>query len=209
MKALAERVHRPLLYSSAADAGLPGSLAMGEALAAGHQLTGFAGVFSSTCSFVLERISGGMTAEAAVDAARKAGLTEGDASADLSGWDTAVKAAIHAETFWPGLGLSPEDFVRQPLDASIEAQVSDAAARGRVWRYAAVCHPAAGEYRVGPVCFSPDHPLGEGKTGGKALVFETESLGNLLCKSSGCEHAAAETLLADLWTVARLVKGRR
>jgi homoserine dehydrogenase len=59
------------------------------------------GVVNGTCNFVLERLAEGLTLEAAVHAATRAGFAEADPSADLEGRDAAAKLELLARAAAP------------------------------------------------------------------------------------------------------------
>lgn len=62
----------------------------------GVRVLGFTGVLNSTSKIVVETMERGGAMEDGVEAARKMGITEADASFDLEGWDSACKAAALA-----------------------------------------------------------------------------------------------------------------
>lgn len=59
------------------------------------------GVVNGTCNFVLERLAEGLSLEAAVHAATRAGFAEADPSADLEGRDAAAKLELLARAAAP------------------------------------------------------------------------------------------------------------
>lgn len=62
----------------------------------GCKIRGFTGVLNSTTNIVIETMREGRTLQEGVEAARRLGITEADASYDLDGWDAAAKAAALA-----------------------------------------------------------------------------------------------------------------
>jgi homoserine dehydrogenase len=62
----------------------------------GVQVLGFTGVLNSTSKIVIEAMEQGGTFEEGLDAARRMGIAEADASYDVEGWDSAAKAAALA-----------------------------------------------------------------------------------------------------------------
>jgi homoserine dehydrogenase len=60
------------------------------------RVLGFTGVLNSTSKVVVETMERGGTLEEGVEAARRMGIAEADASFDLDGWDSACKAAALA-----------------------------------------------------------------------------------------------------------------
>jgi homoserine dehydrogenase len=62
----------------------------------GVQVLGFAGVLNSTSKVVVETMEKGGSFEEGLAAARAMGITEGDGSYDIEGWDSAAKTAALA-----------------------------------------------------------------------------------------------------------------
>ncbi len=62
----------------------------------GLKVQGFTGVLNSTTKVVIETMEVGGSFEAGVAAARALGITEGDGSYDVEGWDSAAKTAALA-----------------------------------------------------------------------------------------------------------------
>ena len=62
----------------------------------GVTVLGFTGVLNSTSKIVVETMEQGGTFEEGIDAARRMGIAEADASYDVEGWDSAAKTAALA-----------------------------------------------------------------------------------------------------------------
>lgn len=62
----------------------------------GVKVLGFTGVLNSTSKIVIETMEEGGTFEDGLDAARRMGIAEADASYDVEGWDSAAKTAALA-----------------------------------------------------------------------------------------------------------------
>jgi homoserine dehydrogenase len=62
----------------------------------GVTIAGFTGVLNSTSKIVVEAMRDGLSMEEGIEAARRLGVTEADASFDLDGWDSAAKTAALA-----------------------------------------------------------------------------------------------------------------
>ncbi len=62
----------------------------------GVKVLGFTGVLNSTSKIVIETMEQGGTFEEGLDAARRMGIAEADASYDVEGWDSAAKTAALA-----------------------------------------------------------------------------------------------------------------
>ena len=62
----------------------------------GIKVTGFAGVLNSTSNVAIAAMRRGRSLEDGIEEARAMGITEADATFDIDGWDSAVKAAALA-----------------------------------------------------------------------------------------------------------------
>jgi homoserine dehydrogenase len=62
----------------------------------GCKIRGFTGVLNSTTNVVIEAMRQGRTLAEGIEEARRAGITEADASYDVDGWDAAAKTAALA-----------------------------------------------------------------------------------------------------------------
>ena len=62
----------------------------------GVKVLGFTGVLNSTSKIVIETMEQGGTFEEGLDAARRMGIAEADASYDVEGWDSTAKTAVLA-----------------------------------------------------------------------------------------------------------------
>ncbi|MBC6981716.1 homoserine dehydrogenase [Caulobacter sp. 17J80-11] len=88
-----------LLHSAAVGGGAPFLEAAARCRPDG--VVGIEGVVNGTCNFVLERLAEGLTLDAAVHAATRAGFAEADPSADLEGRDAAAKLELLARAAAP------------------------------------------------------------------------------------------------------------
>ena len=62
----------------------------------GVKVLGFSGALNSTSKVVIEAMRAGKSMEDGIEAARRLGITEADASYDIEGWDSAAKTAALA-----------------------------------------------------------------------------------------------------------------
>lgn len=115
--------------------GLPGTVVLG-----------LDGVLNSTTNVVLGRMEQGAGLAEAVAAAQAMGIAEADPSADLDGWDAAVKLTALANVLM-GAGLTPEAVRRRGIGQLAPADL--AAARGRGRRIDPAVRAHLGEGRPG------------------------------------------------------------
>jgi len=65
----------------------------------GVKILGFTGALNSTSKVIIEAMREGKSMRDGIEAARRLGITEADASYDIDGWDSAAKAAALANVF--------------------------------------------------------------------------------------------------------------
>ncbi len=80
----------------------------------GIKVLGFTGVLNSTSQVVIEAMRKGGSMQDGIEAARRLGITEADASFDIDGWDAAAKAAVLANALMDAR-LTPLDVDRRGI----------------------------------------------------------------------------------------------
>ncbi len=172
----APRVLHRARWETTVGAGLPVIATLNRLIASGDEVSHIAGTFSGTLGYVMTGLQEGQAFSAIVRDAFEQGYTEPDPRDDLGGIDVARKALILARGLgWPlnlrdvaveGLypsemnDLSVDEFMQAlpKLDERFAEQVEQAAAAGKVLRYAATV--ADGACSVGPQAVDADSPLG-------------------------------------------------
>jgi homoserine dehydrogenase len=135
------RKQRRFLFESAVMDGAPiFSLFRGPLPAV--QLLGFHGILNSCTNLLLERMENGQTFEAAVRYAQSIGITETDPSADIDGWDAAIKVCALA-TVLMGTPLKPDEIERQGIRAISPAMIQEARQAGERWKLVCSARPRA------------------------------------------------------------------
>ena len=163
-------------WETTVGAGLPVIATLNRLVSSGDEIERIAGSFSGTLGYLMTGLEEGRSYSETVAEAYRLGYTEPDPRDDLGGVDVARKALILARGIgWrmemeqvtvSGLypermaGLSVEDFLADlpSLDEQYRAQVAQAAAEGKVLRYAATL--SEGACSVGPTAVAKDSPLG-------------------------------------------------
>jgi aspartokinase/homoserine dehydrogenase 1 len=175
-----------LRHEATVGAGLPVVLAVRQLIATGDRIVRLEGALSGTLGHVLTALEDGVPFSAAVDAARRAGMTEPDPRDDLSGMDVARKALILARLLGQRRELADvqmSSLLRGPRQGSVQRWVRelprqdawwrDRVARARdaggVLRFVATITPAA--VTTGLQVVSPSHPLGELRGSANRLVI--------------------------------------
>jgi homoserine dehydrogenase len=110
LRDLAARQGRGFLFESTVMDGAP-LLSIRRAGLPAAEVLGFRGVLNSTTNFILTQMEAGSTFEAAVSQAQQMGIAETDPSADVDGWDAAVKTVVLANVLM-GADLRPADVKR-------------------------------------------------------------------------------------------------
>ena len=80
----------------------------------GVRVLGFTGVLNSTSKIVVDALREGLSMEEGIARAQKLGIAEADASFDIDGWDSAVKAAALANVLMDAR-LTPLDVDRRGI----------------------------------------------------------------------------------------------
>jgi aspartokinase/homoserine dehydrogenase 1 len=163
-------------WETTVGAGLPVIATLNRLVASGDGIERVAGSFSGTLGYLMTGLEEGRSFSETVAEAYRLGYTEPDPRDDLGGVDVARKALILARGMgWrvemeevEVRGLYPERMAGLSVDEFLEAlpalneeyrrQVEEAAADGKVLRYAATL--SEGACSVGPTAVAKDSPLG-------------------------------------------------
>ncbi|HNR02318.1 MAG TPA: homoserine dehydrogenase [Anaerolineaceae bacterium] len=196
---LAKRKQRRFLFESAVMDGAPiFSLFRGPLPAV--ELIGFQGILNSCTNLLLEMMEGGRSFEEAVDYGRSIGITETDPSADIDGWDAAIKVAALA-TVLMGRPLKPGDVQREGIRGITPAMINEALAEGERWKLVCSAQVTDGvlEARVTPQRVSPLSPLYSINGTSSFVQFQLDTLPGLgILESNPGPETTAYGLLADL-----------
>lgn len=97
------------------------------------RVLGFTGALNSTSKLVIEAMERGGTFEEGLAAARAMGVTEGDGSYDVEGWDSAAKTAALANVLMDA-GTSPLEVSTRGITRLTPERVREIAAEGKTVR---------------------------------------------------------------------------
>ena len=205
LTSLAQARGKRFLFESAVMDGAPiFSLFRGPLPAAG--LSGFHGILNSCTNLLLERMENGESFEDAVRYAQSIGITETDPSADIDGWDAAIKVAA-LSTVLMGAPLTPQQVEREGIRAITPAMLAEARSAGERWKL--VCsakRDPSGQLRakVSPEKVKPGSPLFSIQGTSSYVQFELDVLPGLgIVESDPGPETTAYGLLADLINAAR------
>ena len=199
LSALAQRQGRRFLFESAVMDGAPiFSLFRGPLPAA--DLRGFHGILNSTTNLVLEQMEQGSSFAEAVAFCQRAGLAETDPSADIDGWDAAIKVCALANVLM-GAHILPAQVEREGIRAITPEQIAAARAAGQRWKLvcSAVRAGEAIQARVAPQRVSADSRLYTINGSSSYVEFALDVLPGLgIVESDPGPETTAYGLLADL-----------
>jgi homoserine dehydrogenase len=163
------------------------------------------GVLNSTTSLILSEMENGNSFDAAVQKAQALGIAETDPSADVDGWDAAVK--VHAlATVLMGAQLRIEDIARESIRGISPERVLAARAAGKRIRLVARAErrDARVVASVSPEEIAPGDPLAAASPTGGIIHFELDTLRDLIVASDRQgPDTTAYGLLADFLTAVR------
>jgi homoserine dehydrogenase len=197
LTALAAKKKRKFYFESTVMDGAPIFSLFRSCLPAAR-LTSFRGILNSTTNLILGRMEKGDSFDDAVKYTQKMGLAETDPSADIDGWDAAIKVAALV-TVLMGIPFKPQDVERTGIREVTPKMIAQAMADGQRWKL--VCtgertgDTATG--RVAPELVAPD--------GSSSIVeFHTDTLSNLaIVESDPGPETTAYGLLADFINAVR------
>jgi len=99
----------------------------------GCRIRGFTGVLNSTTNVVIETMREGRTLGEGIEAARRLGITEADASYDIDGWDAAAKTAALANVLMDAR-VTPLDVDRRGIGRLTPEKLLDLKGQGKTIR---------------------------------------------------------------------------
>jgi homoserine dehydrogenase len=204
LRDLAAAKGRHFFFESAVMDGAPIFSLFRETLPAVNLLS-FRGILNSTTNFILTEMEAGRSFEAAVKQAQAIGIAETDPSADVDGWDAAVKVSALA-TVLMDLPLKPSEIEREGIRNLTGDLVR--AARRDGHPYKLVCRAAREGQKVRATIRPEQVPVTDplaGVSGTSSLVhFETDILTGLtITEHNPSPETTAYGLLADFVNAVR------
>src|SRR5438132_2991977 len=202
LSALAKEKNRKFLFESTVMDGVPIFSLFPLGLPA-TELRGFHGVLNSTTNVVLTEIEKGRTFADAVQRAQTLGIAESDPTADLDGWDAAVKLTALAIVLM-GADVKLEQVKRTGIRELSEEKIRAVRAAGM--RYKVVCRAERKGDSV-QCCVQPELLLASDALAGlegtsSAIRFDLDMFGLSSVEHNPGIEATAYGLLADLVRVA-------
>ena len=166
----------------------------------GNTILRLEGVLNSTSNVVLGEMERGLSLPDAVVKAQSMGIGEADPSADLEGWDAAVKLTALANVLMDA-DLTPELIQRQGIENLTSEDLESARSRG--CRIKMVCEAFRTETGIqGSVAMKElnlEHPFARAEGADSVLRIHTDLLGRLLITEDGPDlSTTAYGVIADL-----------
>jgi homoserine dehydrogenase len=148
----------------------------------------------------------GRSYEEAIAYAQSIGITETDPSADVDGWDAAIKVAALSTVLFD-IPLTPQQVERQGIRHLTAEQLSDARRAGQRWKLVCSAERRGGQLlyaRVSPQSIGPESPLFSVQGTSSFVQFHSDVLPGLgILESNPSPETTAYGLLADLLNALR------
>jgi homoserine dehydrogenase len=164
----------------------------------GTDIRGFSGVLNSTTNVVLTEIEKGRSMDEAIKRAQAMGIAETDPTADLDGWDSAVKVVALAIVLM-GADVRLEHVQRTGIRELSEEKIRSVRAAGM--RYKLVCRAerrgTGVDLRVSPEILLASDPLAGLEGSSSALRFDLDVFGLSFVEHNPGVEATGYGLLAD------------
>jgi len=166
----------------------------------GVNLKGFSGILNSCTNLLIERMENGDSLEEATEFARSIGIAETDPTADIDGFDAAIKVSILCQVLL-NLPILPGDVSRQGIRQISQGDIKLARNEGKKWKLMCKAEQKGDIFNasVSPEKVSPVSPLYCVSGTSSAINFETDVLPGLgVIESNPGPQTTAYGLLADL-----------
>lgn len=201
---LADKQGKRFMFESAVMDGAPiFSLFRGPLPAI--ELNGFTGILNSCTNLLLGLMEEEKTFDEAVSYAQSIGITETDPSADIDGWDAAIKVAA-LSTVVMGIPLKPDEVEREGIRGITPQMLLEARAAGERWKLVCTAQRYKGGIKasVKPKRVRPSSPLFSINGTSSFVQFETDVLPGLgIVEGDPSPDTTAYGLLADLINAVR------
>lgn len=204
LTSLAAQKHHRFLFESSVMDGIPIFSLFRETLPA-IELRGFTGILNSTTNVILAEMEDGGTLDEAITKAQQLGVAETDPSADIDGWDAAVKVSALV-TVLMNIPLPPQQIHRQGIRHLTAEMMQQARAQGSPYKL--LCRARrngnAVEANVAPERVPLSSPLAHVSGTSSIISFETDIFPALTIveENPGLE-ATAYGMLTDFITAVK------
>lgn len=206
LKKLADENGVYIRFEGTVLSGTP-SLNLALETLAGCSISKVQGIVNGTTNFILTKMEEGKGYEDALREAQELGYAETDPTADVEGWDAAVKTVIMANVVMGG-NVTIEDVQRKGITEITLDDVKKAKENNKRIKLIA---EVAKENNMIKVSVSPKelpltHPLANVMNAINALTFTTDHLGDITIIGPGAGRVeTGQALLTDVLAINRLV----
>jgi homoserine dehydrogenase len=178
LTALAQERHRRFLFESTVLGGSPVFSVFRECLPAAELLS-FRGVLNSTTNIMLTRMERGETFAEALQYCQAIGVAESDPSADVDGWDAAIKVAALV-TVLMDAPFTPQQVQRSGIRQLTPPMIAAARQQGKRYRLVCSAEKMGGQVRarVAPELVEVSDPLYGMEDSTTGAAFRTDVLGD-------------------------------
>jgi homoserine dehydrogenase len=209
LTALARSKGKKFLFESTVLGGAPVFSVFRETFPLA-ELHSFKGILNATTNVILSRMENGETFEEAVKYCQSIGLAETDPSADVDGWDAAIKVAALV-TVLMDMPMKPQDVARKGIREITPGMIGQAKGSGK--RYKLVCSAEKVgdkvQARVAPELVDSSSPLYGIMNSSSGATFRTDMLPDYsitVTEREGMQGGPLETaygLFADFVSIAK------
>ncbi len=209
LRDLARSHGRRFLFESTVMDGAPVFSLFRETLPAAR-LVRFRGILNSTTNYLLTQVEAGRSFDEALDEAQRLGIAETDPSADIDGWDAAVKVCALVSVLMDH-PLKPADVKREGIRGLQADDVRAARAAGTPIKLICRAERTADgvSASVGPERIPAEDPLAYVSGTSSAVHFELDVLPGLtLVEHNPGPETTAYGLLADFLRAAGALQER-
>jgi homoserine dehydrogenase len=166
----------------------------------------FQGILNSCTNFILGLMADGKTFDEAVKEAQSIGIAETDPSADIDGWDAAIKVAALV-TVVAGIPLKPQQVERTGIRDISPEMISEAQKSGERWKLVCTARRKGEqllEASVKPMSISAGSPLYAINGTSSYVEFKLDVLPGLgIVENNPGPDTTAYGMLADLLNIIR------
>lgn len=169
------------------------------------ELRGFSGILNSCTNLLIGLMEEGKTFDEAVTYAQSIGITETDPSADIDGWDAAIKLCA-LSTVVMGVPLKPDQIEREGIRGITPKMLAEAKTAGERWKLVCTAHREIDgiSASVKPQRVGTNSPLYSINGTSSFVQFETDVLPGLgIVEGNPSPDTTAYGLLADLINAVR------
>ncbi|MDK1117740.1 MAG: homoserine dehydrogenase [Anaerolineae bacterium] len=178
LTSLAESKDRKFLFESTVLGGAPLFSVFRENMPAAD-LISFQGILNSTTNIILSRMERGETFDEAVKYCQSIGVAETDPSADVDGWDAAIKVAALV-TVLMDTPLSPQQVDRKGIREITPGMIEQAKASKKRWKLVCAAEKVGDTVKasVKPELVPMSSPLYGMQDSTTGVAFRTDVLGD-------------------------------